>query len=128
MKKIITFLIVIGLLIFPVMPAFSQSVGPGQIPTQIGGNDVNGSNVTTISGWVGILLTVVRWIYTIIFIIAVLFILIAAFNFITSKGDTDKVKEAKNQLLYAAIGIAVALLSYAIVTLVKNSLNTGFTS
>jgi NAD/NADP transhydrogenase beta subunit len=70
-------------------------------------------------------MTVVKWIYTIIFIVAVLFILLAAFNFITSKGDQTKVQTAKKQLLYAVIGIAVALLSYGVVNLVQNSLQSG---
>jgi ABC-type uncharacterized transport system permease subunit len=80
----------------------------------------------TVSGWVTILVNIVQWFYTIIFIVAVLFILLAAFNFITSKGDPTKVTEAKKQLLYAVIGIAVALLSYGVVSLVQNSLSTGF--
>ena len=95
---------------------------PGQVPVL---GQTPGSQTTTISGWVSILVTVVQWIYTIIFIIAVLFILLAAFNFITSKGDPAKTTTAKKQLLYAVIGIAVALLSYGVVTLVQNSLSSG---
>ena len=105
------------------VPAFAQS--PGQITDPGFGGSVGGSQVTTVSGWVGILMTAVRWVYTLVFIIAVLFILLAAYNFITSKGDSEKVGTAKSQLLYAAIGIAVALLSYAVVELVRNSLQTG---
>ncbi len=81
----------------------------------------------TISGWVGILVTVVKWFYYIIFIVAVLFILLAAFHFITSKGDSETTKKAKQELIYAIVGIVVALLSYGVVTLVQNSLSSGLT-
>jgi uncharacterized membrane protein len=99
------------------------AIGPGEIPGPI----VNTVGPTSVTGWVDVLITVVRWVYTIIFIVAVLFILLAAFNFITSKGDAVKTATAKNQLLYAVIGIAVALLSYGIITLVRTSLQSGLT-
>lgn len=124
--KTLKALLITSSLVFLVLAssvAFAQIV-PGNIPgpiTQVGGGPV------TIQGWVGVLLTVIRWIYTLVFILAVLFILLAAFNFVTSKGDPEKVKTAKNQIIYAAVGIAVALLSYAIVTLIQNSVQNQLT-
>ncbi|HPW34501.1 MAG TPA: hypothetical protein PK367_01935 [Candidatus Paceibacterota bacterium] len=120
MKKIFS---TIGLVAIALVLSASlvAAVTPGQVPGPIVGT----TGPTTITGWVDVLITVVRWIYTIIFIVAVLFILLAAFNFITSKGDAVKTGTAKKQLLYAIIGIAVALLSYGVVTLVQNSLQSG---
>ena len=69
-----------------------------------------------------ILITVVKWVYTVFFILAVLFILFAAYGFVTSKGDEDKVKNAKNQLKYAVIAIAIALVSSGASLLIKNFL------
>ncbi len=89
------------------------------------GTGAAGTEFTTVGGLVGVLLTAVKWVYTILFIVAVLFILLAAFNFITSKGDAEKVGTAKKQLLYAVVGIAVGLLAFAIVELVQNSIGTG---
>lgn len=108
----------IGSLALPV-----SAVTPGQIPGPI----VQTVGPTSVTGWVDVLITVVRWIYTIIFIVAVLFILLAAFHFITSKGDPETTKKAKSELLYAVVGIAVALLSYGVVTLVQTSLSSGLT-
>ena len=99
----------------------AYAVTPGTIPGPI----VNTVGPTSVSGWVDVLIAVVRWIYTIIFVVAVLFILMAAYYFITSSGDPEKTKKAKQMLLYAVIGIAVALLSYGIVTLVQTSLQSG---
>jgi hypothetical protein len=98
---------------------------PGQQPNL--GLPVYGQT-TSVTGWVNILITIVRWFYTIIFVVAVLFILLAAFHFITSKGDAATTTKAKQELLYAVIGIAVALLSYGIVTLITNSLTSGLSS
>lgn len=95
---------------------------PGEIP---GGFVEQADAPTTVGGWVDILITVVQWFYTIVFIIAVLFILLAAWNFITSKGDPEKTKTARSQLLYAVVGIAVALISYVIIYFVENALSTG---
>jgi len=122
MKK---FFVILGIVALAgaAVPALAQ-VTPGQIPGPI----VQQTGPTSISGWVDVLLTVVRWIYTLVFILAVLFILLAAFYFVTSQGNPDKVTKAKTMLLYAVIGIAVALLSYGIVTLVRNSLASGLQS
>ena len=42
-----------------------------------------------------------------------------AFQFLTAGGDATKVASARDKLLYAAIGIAVALLSRTIIPIVK---------
>jgi len=79
-------------------------------------------NVRTVSGLVDILRGVVRWIYILFFIIAVLFIIFAAFTYLTSGGDPEKVGNAKNQLIYAAVAIAVALLALGFQSIVSNFL------
>ena len=61
---------------------------------------------------------VVNWLLTFSGIIAVLFIIIGGIRYATSAGDPDKVKKAKNTLLYAIIGLAVALLAAVIVNAV----------
>ena len=70
------------------------------------------------------IIRIVQWFYTLIFILAVFFILLSAFYFITSGGDETKVSKAKRTLLYAVIGIAVGLLSYSIIIFVQNALQT----
>ena len=75
-----------------------------------------------------LLVTIVRWVYTIFFVIAVLFILIAAYNFILGGKDETKVKLAKVQLKYAIIAIAIALVSAGASTIVQNVLEDRQTS
>ena len=47
--------------------------------------------------------------------VAAVFIVIGGINYITSSGDPGKVKKAKDTIIYAAIGLVVAALAYAIV-------------
>ena len=48
-------------------------------------------------------------------LLAVVFIIVGAIQYVTSSGDAAKVNKAKNTILYAVIGLVIALLSYAIV-------------
>ncbi|MBR5939150.1 hypothetical protein IKZ77_01195 [Candidatus Saccharibacteria bacterium] len=48
-------------------------------------------------------------------LVAVCFIVYGGYQYMTSSGDSGKTQKAKNTILYAAIGLAVCVLSYAIV-------------
>lgn len=50
--------------------------------------------------------------------VAVIMIIIGGIRYITSNGDQAQVTGAKNTIMYAVIGIVVALLAYAIVNFV----------
>ena len=64
----------------------------------------------------------VTWFFTAFLIIAVIFVILAAFKYLTSGGDPEKVKAASRSFLFAAIAIGVALLSISIRYLVQNLL------
>lgn len=48
-------------------------------------------------------------------LVAVVFIIIGGINYMTSAGDTAKLKKAKDTILYATIGLVICALSFAIV-------------
>ena len=52
--------------------------------------------------------------------LAVIVIIIAGFFYVTSNGDSSKLAAAKNTILYAVIGLVVALLASAIISFVNN--------
>ncbi len=58
--------------------------------------------------------TVVGWIFTGLVVLAIIFILIAAFKYLTSGGSEENVHAAGQMLIYAAVAIAVALLARGI--------------
>ncbi len=74
----------------------------------------------TAGGIKSIIETIVRWTYIIFFIIAVLFIIFAAYTYLTAQGDPEKVKNAHNQIIYAAIAIVVAFMALGIDLIVKS--------
>jgi len=47
----------------------------------------------------------------IFFIVAGIFIILAAFFYLTAAGSEDKVRKAKQQLMYAVVAIVIALFS-----------------
>ncbi|HEY0964883.1 MAG TPA: hypothetical protein VGE13_00185 [Candidatus Saccharimonadales bacterium] len=50
--------------------------------------------------------------------IAVIVIVISGIKYATSDGDSGKISSAKNTILYAVVGLVVAILAYAIVNFV----------
>ena len=55
-------------------------------------------------------------------IIAVIMIIIGGIRYTTSNGDSQQIKSAKDTVLYAVIGLVVAIMAYAIVNFVLTSL------
>ena len=69
---------------------------------------------TTGSGAVNAITQLTNWLFVILSIIAVIFIILAGLQFITAGGNPEAVGEARMKLMYAAVGIAVALLARAV--------------
>jgi len=97
------------------------NVAIGQI-AQIPGIQQTGP--TTVGGLVDVLKGVIRWTYIIFFVIAVMFILFAAFSYLTAGGDAEKITTAKNRVIYAAIAIIVALLAVGFEVIIRNFLTS----
>jgi len=57
--------------------------------------------------------------------VAVIFIILAAFGYLTSGGDPEKVGSAKNKIVYAIVAIIVAALAFAVPRLIFNILGFG---
>lgn len=60
---------------------------------------------------------------TIFALIAVIAIVYGGVLYMTSGGDPGKVKQAKNTILYAIIGLIVSVLAFVIVATVVNNVN-----
>lgn len=50
--------------------------------------------------------------------ISVIWIIIGGVNYMTSSGDSNKTKKARDTILYACIGLVICVLSFAIVNFV----------
>ncbi len=62
--------------------------------------------------------TVISLLLTALGIIAVIMIIIGGVRYTTSQGDSSGLKSAKDTIIYAVVGLVVAMLSYAIVNFV----------
>lgn len=92
--------------------ATEHSVFAADMTAQQAATDLaKGSKITGPNDIFRILKNIVQYTYAIFFIVAVIFIIIAAFNFLTAQGDPEKIKGARAQILWACVAIAIALIS-----------------
>ena len=99
MKKVLTSLVLVGLLAIPVI---GLAVEPA--PTI----DIMKA-----------LKLIANWLFAILLVIAGISIIIAGYFFVTASGDPDKTKRARDFVLYAFIGVLVGFLAKGLVVLVK---------
>lgn len=66
---------------------------------------------------------ITNWLFAILLIVAVIFIIIAGFFFITAMGDPDKVKTARMMVLWSLVGVLVAVAAKGLVMLVRQMVN-----
>lgn len=58
--------------------------------------------------------------YSVLIALAVIFILVGAFEILTAGDDAKKFERGKNQIIYAAVAVAVGLLATGIVKIVQD--------
>jgi type IV secretory pathway VirB2 component (pilin) len=68
----------------------------------------------------GVLTTFINSLLGVTFSIAVLFLIVGGYQYITSTGNPEAIQKAKNTILYSIIGLIIILLSYAIVNFIKS--------
>ena len=65
-----------------------------------------------------VIVGIINGIVGILGVVAAIFIVVGGVNYMTSQGDTGKTKKAKDTILYAVIGLIIAVLAFAIVNFV----------
>ena len=125
MKKVISFAKEFGVsivaLALPLL-ASAQNIPPVNPPTQA---NVPQGHITSLQGVLQTVCTVFQDLFYFLIALAVIFILVAAFRYLTAAGDPEKVKAAGSTLLYAAIAVGVALLARAIPLIVASFLGAS---
>ncbi len=71
--------------------------------------------------------TITNWLFVILLVLAVLFIILAAYRYMFSQGNDEAVAAAHKMLIYAVVAVAVAFLAKGIVFVVRQ-LVTGSNS
>lgn len=106
-------------LALPAMAFAQQYPGPA-MPA-----NVPQANIFDLQSVLNILCQVFAWAFYFLIVLAVIFVLIAAFKYLTAAGEPEKVKEAGTMLLYTAVAIGVALLARAIPLVIGSFLGAG---
>ena len=125
MKKlqsaIMTTMAVLGLVAVPLVPAATTFAADSPVDSieeglkGAGGSDANQDDLKKN------IQTVVNVLLFILGAIAVIVIIIGGIRYTTSNGDPGQTKAAKDTILYAVVGLIVAILAYAIVSFVLNA-------
>lgn len=98
-------------------------IRPGETETFIFRLD-NPLQATNLIELIDILAT---WLFNLSIPVVVVMIVYAGVMFLTSRGDTTKVAQAKKILLYAVIGFTIIVIGKGFVTLIESILNLGTT-
>ena len=80
--------------------------------------------VTSGSGLVGLVQSLTNWLFVGFLLTAVVFVIMAAFQFLTGGGDPVSTGAARKKLMWAAIAVIIAVLARA-VPLVVQKIITG---
>ena len=72
-----------------------------------------------------IIMAIAGFVFQIALILAPLMLIIAGFLFVTSMGEPEKVRKAKDLALYTIIGLVIVLLARGLVTLIAQILTSN---
>jgi magnesium-transporting ATPase (P-type) len=121
LKKFGAFVFV-GLALSPML-ALGAATAPLEVPA-----DQIAPGLRSFNDYVGVITTLIRWMFIILLVLAVLFIIMAAFSYMTSGGDEEKVAGAHKKVIYAVVAIAVAFLAQGVSFVVASLLGQGATT
>ena len=116
-KKIISFCLLALLGIATASIALAATSTVEAPPTRFG-SIVTG--ITSGADFITLVEGITNWIFVFLLVAATIFIVLAGWQFITGGGDPQAVSQARSKLLWAAVGILVALLSRGFVLAISN--------
>ena len=128
MKKIGFIIAFVGLLGVSSLAAASllTSDASAQVSSGINAATTSEMQGKSVNSTVGSIVNILLWV---VGILSVTMIVWSGFKYITSAGDTSKLASAKSTLIYAVVGLIIAILAYAIVTFVRTQVvSTGKSS
>lgn len=80
------------------------------------------TGITQPGQFVTIILALTDWLFVILLVISVIMIVLAGLQFITGGGDPAAISAARTKLIWAAVGIGVALMAKGLPSAVANLL------
>lgn len=120
MKKTILAVSILTLFSLALVPFANSAIIP--LGEEEGGG-VTAPDVT-LDLW-DILARAINWVFGLVIAVAAIMLIWAGFTYVTSAGNAEKVKTALNGLIYALIGVGIAILAKGLVYLVCTFVNEG---
>ena len=125
MRKIFPFIAIIAL-VAGISIAFFTGSDVIAMGVQSGVESAKGDDQPAdLFGNAGVFTTISNVLLFIVGAIAVIMLIIGGLRYVVSGGDSSQVQAAKNTILYALIGVIVAILAYAAVNFVVSTFVTG---
>lgn len=114
MKSILERVLPTSAALLPLL-AFAQPTAPRDV-------------VSSYSDVARILNVIINWFFGILIIVAVIFVLYAAYLYLVAGGDQESVKKASTVLIYAAVAVAVAIIAKGIPVVVGSLFGVSVTT
>ncbi len=127
-KRSIAYLIAASFLILVVSLVMTNHVGAAgfNLGMAEGASSAKGvDQVSDLFGEAGTFRTLTNVLLFIIGAVSVIMLIIGGLRYVVSGGDSTAVQGAKNTILYAIVGIIVAILAYAVVSFVIGSFSSS---
>jgi magnesium-transporting ATPase (P-type) len=105
-------------LALPMIAAAQLQQPPISAPSNI-------NNINQITGGAGIICVLINWVFWLLIVLTIVFVLYAAFLYLTAAGEPEKVKAASHTLLYAAVAVIVALIAKGLPLIVSGFIGGG---
>lgn len=93
----------------------AATIDADNIPCSDGNCDPSGGNIVS---------TIIIWAYIIIGLVAVIIIIFAGVQYITSEGEPEKTKRAQATITYTIIGLIIATAAAAIISFVTGAFSS----
>lgn len=116
-QKILFFTSLLLLLLLPLLTA--------AVPINDVKNVANKGGLAAYTSFTQLLEVIIRALLALSFIIALIFVVISGYRFITSQGSEEAVTKAKQNLTWAIAGIVLIALAWIIVTIVIRTTKEG---
>lgn len=118
---------VLGGIITPVGVLVAPSMLFAQATFSITHTEYSGISapVTSVQGLINLLCKAFDYMFYFLIALSIIMGLVAAFNYVTAGDNAEKVSKANKIILYAAIGVAIALLAKGIPLIVGSFFNVS---
>lgn len=116
MKKLVvkTSLLLSGLIPAVALADFNPAEGDRDLP------DLPSEAPDDFGGLIDVIVTIAQWMFGILMALSIVFILYAAFLYVISQGNEERIKTAKTVLIYAVVGLVVAVLAGGISVVIQD--------